>query len=947
MQSTWAALGPEATLDTAWRQRAACGGVALIWDGKPVGAAVLEHAVQACAHWLHGEAADRPARVRPGDRVAMMMENGPGLIAAFLACQRLGAVAVALSPRSTPQRTEQLLQDSGACCVIIDGGLPQRQRALHEAQSYAALLRCMPAQWPCDPPAPPPACEHGPGDCAFIQYTSGSTGESKGVMISHRSALLNMQAFCHAMQVRRGETFSSMLPLWHDMGLLCFGLAPLLLGCPLVLHRAEALSLRAWLEGMARHGVNVTGAPDSLLAVALRVIPHDDSPDLGSLRLLVCGSEPVQRDTIEGFAQRWGLRGRIKPAYGMAELTLCATMTRPEADWVCDAQGQVSCGTSIDGVELRIAGAAGTHEAGEILVRSPSRLMAYWGRPEASAELVDAQGFVRTGDLGYLDPAGRLFVLGRVKNLLVRGGEKHSPHVLESAAQRVAQVRRAAVIQIDDAQAHIVALIETERRLLHDASALDTLARTLRRAMHDATGLSPDELVFLPAGGLPVTDNGKLQHARLRREWAAGTWTAARTVAAAAPTRPMWPEWLEQVPDGPLQPDAMEQALQAGMARLQAQLRLERGLDDPIPSAIWEALLRHGLARLTVPRAWGGCGASTVAYCRCMQSLGRLGPAYAMTAVPHLCVGVGSVCLLAAPPWRERVLRGVVEQAQLVAFAITEDRGSDLGAMQTRIDRDAQGRHRLHGTKQWVTNLARARHSVVAARHGQGMPPGSSLLLLDLHAPGVRAHAGAWTKRCANGSDTGTLYLDDVALEDSQWLGPPGQGMALFQALVQGGRLAAACALLGMAEAAAQACGQPQRSPALAAVGQALLRAAALLDARPDPLQVDHHLSGLCAVLKHEAGLQAQALLEELAHDCRRSGQGLPPALLRARHSAGLFRLLKGPGELIGLQGLAAWLDLRLPTEPDMAVAARWRWLSKYPPENAYCEVSLPPFAAN
>lgn len=513
-------------IDAAWRARLQQDGPArtvLVWDGEPIGIRAFERLIGHCSHWLIRHGSD--TGLHQGDRVMLMMDNGPAMLAAFLACQRLGLIAVPVSPRSDPRRLSLLQADCQARTILGDGQLPAGLLARHHEQAYRCLLRQLPAQWPEGDADPLPARPVRPAHCALIQYTSGSTGQPKGVMISHQAVLANIAAFSIVMAVNPDrDIYGSMMPLFHDMGLMCFGLAPLLLGCPLVLHRAEALSLRSWLQAIGRHQVTLSGAPDTLLALALRIIPEDEPLDLSSLRMLICGSEPVQRSTLDAFARRWSLQGRIKPAYGMAELTLCATLTGADENPVVDTGGHVSNGRPVPGVSIRINGSGQPGEAGEILVRSPAAMLGYWNRRTESSEAFTRDGFLRTGDIGYLDSAQRLYVLGRRKNMLIRNGEKHSPHDLESAALGVEAIRRAAVIQTQDFSARIICLLEVERRCWKAPGTLPRLARKVRQAIQQQCALSPDICAFLPAGSLPSTDNGKMQHALLRSRWQDGSW---------------------------------------------------------------------------------------------------------------------------------------------------------------------------------------------------------------------------------------------------------------------------------------------------------------------------------------------------------------------------------------------------------------------------------------
>ncbi|MET3133692.1 acyl-CoA synthetase (AMP-forming)/AMP-acid ligase II [Oxalobacteraceae bacterium GrIS 1.11] len=486
-------------------------------------------------HWHYEELYQASARaacalrrlgLQAGQRVILMMDNGPGFLAAFLGCQLLGLLPVPASPKSSGARIAYLLADSGARLLLIEPGIGARARALHQAQPYHERM----LELALDTAEDVNELEAAPVDpqaCAFIQYTSGSTGHSKGVMISHLACLENIRAFCASMALTRQDVLSSLLPLYHDMGLMCFGLAPLLLGHPLVLYPQESISLYRWLAGVAKHRVSITGAPDSLLQIANRVVEKPSDYSLQNLRMLICGSEPVRRDSVENFGRRFGVAHAIKPAYGMAELTLCATLTAAGAPLRIDDHGNVASGQAIDGVSVAIRADDGSrncapHVRGEIVVRSRSAMSGYWGRPDESATAFDADGFLATGDLGYLDADGYLFVIGRKKNMLVRAGQKYSPHDMEMAAAGIPEVRRAAVVQLPDASAAIVAALEVDRRLLQQPTLLAVLARTYRQAAFAQAGVAPDACWFLAGGTIPSTENGKFRHAALGAMIAAG-----------------------------------------------------------------------------------------------------------------------------------------------------------------------------------------------------------------------------------------------------------------------------------------------------------------------------------------------------------------------------------------------------------------------------------------
>jgi acyl-CoA synthetase (AMP-forming)/AMP-acid ligase II len=513
------------TLDAAWRARAAATplSTALIHEERSWSYRQLFDYSRRCAEYCTASGLGR------GNRIVLMLDNGPGFLAAFFGCQLAGLVPVPVSPKSSPARIAYLLADSGAAHILIETGMAAALLARHRQSDYGRCLAYLPGADDGDR-EPGTADEAGgcadPADCAVMQYTSGSTGDSKGVAVSHRALLANIEAFGAAMALRRDrDVFSSLLPLFHDMGLVCFGLMPLLAGLPLVLHRQEALSLYAWLEGIGRHRATITGAPDSLLHIANRVVERPADYPLDSLRMLICGSEPVRADTVETFGRRFAARAVLKPAYGMAELTLCATLTPHDEPLRIDARGRIASGRAIAGVGLRIrrddgAPAERPGEIGEILVLSPAVMSGYWRRPAATAATFTAEGFLATGDIGCLDAAGYLYVLGRIKNLIVRAGEKFSPHDIETLAQAQPQVRRAAVVQNDDDAATVIAVLEVDRPRLGDTAALEALARDLCREAHRHIGLAPDTCWFVAGGTIPVTENGKVRHAALRQSLA-------------------------------------------------------------------------------------------------------------------------------------------------------------------------------------------------------------------------------------------------------------------------------------------------------------------------------------------------------------------------------------------------------------------------------------------
>lgn len=384
----------------------------------------------------------------------------------------------------------------------------------------------------------------------------------------------------------------------------------------------------------------------------------------------------------------------------------------------------------------------------------------------------------------------------------------------------------------------------------------------------------------------------------------------------------MLPQWLEAPPTmlESVLPAARMKPLAADVAKLCAHIDTfaqrtagAEGLDPPMDAEVLHSLFSKGLFSLTVPAEDGGMNASMRDFVVAMEHVGQLGPAYAMTVVPHLCISVKSVASLCPPDMRHAVLQGIRQHEKLIAFAITEDHGSDVAAMKTHLTRAADGRMLLNGRKQWITNLARASHVVVVALCPDLHPaPGAAVLVL---VPTDQAGVGAsapWDKACANGSDTADLFLDSVEIAEHQLLGAPGCGMALFHQMVQPGRLGATAAALGMARAALRAAENDPRQAISSAeaeemhtrldvLGSAVRLCATLGD-------VGHaEFACMTALVKHRCSSLAHTVVGRIDHAYARCGHVSPAMVERAHQSIGLFRLLKGPGEVISHQTIMAW----------------------------------------
>jgi fatty-acyl-CoA synthase len=444
----------------------------------------LEAATAGLAAGLSG------AGVRPGDAVALVMDAGVELCEVFWAVQRAGAVPCVLNPNAPEAAIDRRARAVG-CRLVVRAG------------SVAGLRR------PC---GPAPAAEPGPEDVAHLQVTSGTSGEPRAAMITNRNLLAYLAAAREAYGTTPEDVLVSWIPPWHDMGLVHFVLRALYDRIPCHIVEPSVRTIPRWLETVGAVGGTLTDAPDFALRAATRLV-DPGRVDLRTLRVLSDGGEPVRATTIDAFEERFGVPGLVAPGYGLAEATLGVTVQRPGERRRVDAKGHVGCGTAFPGVEVRAGACA--EEPGEILVRGETVFAGYRDDPESTAAAL-RDGWLHTGDLGYLDEDGVLFVLGRTRAIIKRGGALIAPRELEEAALQVPEVRVAAAVGLaaeGAATEQICVAVEVGGP---EQDSSESVAARVNAEIRRGLGFGAERVLVVPPRTIPRTLNGKVQHARLR-----------------------------------------------------------------------------------------------------------------------------------------------------------------------------------------------------------------------------------------------------------------------------------------------------------------------------------------------------------------------------------------------------------------------------------------------
>jgi fatty-acyl-CoA synthase len=498
--------------------------------------------------------------LEPGSRVALVAETNPDFLCFFYACQYAGLIPVAL-PASVKvgahlayvAQLQRLLEASDAAIAVASEGYLS---FLQEASEGLALRMVdKPEAFHALPRGEQPLPQVNPTDISYIQYTSGSTRFPRGVVIKHHTALANLRGIIgHGLEMNGDDRMMSWLPFYHDMGLVGFMLVPMAaqVSIDYLDTREFAMRPRQWLELMTKSGATISFAPSfGYDLCARRVRPSDLAGyDLSNWRVAGIGAEMIRPDTLEYFADLLEPCGFDRRAflacYGMAECTLGVSFSplwtgftthHIDSDHLSDhhravlldendkrGRGRhfVNCGVPLPDFEVEIRDGEETvledWHSGVIYLRGPSVMSGYFNLPEESSHALDEDGWLNTGDIGYLVD-GVLTITGRKKDLIIIHGRNIWPQDLEHIAEAEPEVRSgdAVAFSVPDHEGEELCVLLVQCRET-DSKKRNNLVRRLSALMR--LEMSLDCYVELvPPHSLPKTSSGKLSRAKARLDF--------------------------------------------------------------------------------------------------------------------------------------------------------------------------------------------------------------------------------------------------------------------------------------------------------------------------------------------------------------------------------------------------------------------------------------------
>jgi 1-acyl-sn-glycerol-3-phosphate acyltransferase len=552
------------------------------------------------------------AEVAPGDRVALMLPTGADFFIAFFGILYAGAVPVPIYPPMQLSKIEEFMRRQAGILRNADARILV---TVPEALRFASVLRGLVPTIDAVRSVQSLSVEgadiqlpilRDSAATALIQYTSGSTGDPKGVVLSHANLLANIRSIGQVIEASSADVFVSWLPLYHDMGLIGAWLGSLYFAAPLYVMSPLSFLGRpqSWLWAMHRFRATISAAPNFAFELCAAKIADADLAglDLSTLRLLADGAEPVSVNTLRRFTERFerhGFRpGAMAPVYGLAENAVALAMPSPGRGPLIDRVSRealsrngkaepakpddpnmveiVSCGQPLPDHEVRIIDElgreVGDRSEGRLEFRGPSATSGYFHNEAKTAALFH-DGWLDSGDRGYIANAN-VFITGRTKDIIIRAGRHIYPHELEETIGDIDGMRKGGVavfgmLDAGSGTERIIVVAETD---VVEPLAAESLRVRAQEVATEISGSPAEQIVLVPPGSVPKTSSGKIRRAAAKELYATG--------ALVRPQR-----------------GVRQQMMRLALASLGPRLsRLSQTIKDRLYAAWWWTVLSVGFA---------------------------------------------------------------------------------------------------------------------------------------------------------------------------------------------------------------------------------------------------------------------------------------------------------------------------------------------------------------